>query len=620
MIRPQGGWKSTFNRAIGVYRREGLGSAINRILIWARTRRVNPVSGSGEYDRNDYAQWIERFDTPDEQARHAIAARIDTFAERPLISIVMPTYNPNAAWLIEVIESVRSQSYPHWELCIADDASTNAAIRPILERFATEDHRIKVVFRQQNGHISEASNSAVEIVSGSWIALLDHDDLLNEQALFRVADVINRHHDARMIYSDEDKVDEAGNRFEPYFKCDWNLDLFYSQNLFSHLGVYRTDLVRAVGGFRKGLEGSQDYDLALRCIEQINSDQIHHIPHVLYHWRVHAESTARSGDAKPYAVVAGERALNEHFVRRGVAARAEVSAYGYRVHYALPASPPRVSIIIRVGRDLPALHRSIATILEKTAYPDYEILLLAIEGDCASAELAADTRVRVLPIEPGPGQAAATNIAVRQATGEVVALLDNAIEVISPDWLSEMVSLALQSGIGAVGARLWYCAGMLNHGGIFLGMGQFHVAGFAHHRLARHGHGYFGRARLASSFSAVSDSCLVIRAAVFSEVGGLNEIDLQSAFNDVDFCLRVRACGYRNVWTPYAELKCDVPVLPNAQFLAEKHAGLNGDVRYMQEHWGTLLSSDPAYSPNLTRHDGDFSLAWPPQHVRIMEL
>jgi glycosyltransferase involved in cell wall biosynthesis len=614
MIRPQGGWKSTFNRAIGVYRREGIGGITGRILTVLRTRRVNPAPGSGAYDRNDYTQWIRRFDSPDVNARRAIAVRIDTFAERPLISVVMPTYNPNPAWLIEVIESVRRQSYPHWELCIADDASTDAAIRPILERFAAEDHRIKVTFRNKNGHISEASNSAIESAAGSWIALLDHDDLLNEQALFRVADVINRHHDVRMIYSDEDKVDEAGNRFEPYFKCDWNLDLFYSQNLFSHLGVYHTDLVRAVGGFRKGLEGSQDYDLALRCLEQIESDQIHHIPHVLYHWRVHAESTARSGDAKPYAVVAGERALNEHFVRCGVAARAEVSAYGYRVHYALPAVPPRVSIIIRVGQDLPALRLSIATILEKTAYPDYEILLLAIEGDCASAELAADTRVRVLPIEPGLGQATATNIAVRQATGEVVALLDNAIEVISPDWLSEMVSLALQSGIGAVGARLWYCAGMLNHGGIFLGMGQSHVAGFAHHRLPRHGHGYFGRAQLVSSFSAVSDSCLVIRAAVFSEVGGLNEIDLQSAFNDVDFCLRVRACGYRNVWTPYAELKCDVPLRKNAVVRTEMLASLDGDIRYMQEHWGALLSSDPAYSRNLTLQQEDFSLAWSPQY------
>jgi glycosyltransferase involved in cell wall biosynthesis len=611
MIRPHGGWKSVLVRAMGVYHRDGITGVVERIRQFVQTRQVNPTQGSGRHDRNDYVEWGRRYDTLDENAQCAIAASIDVLSEKPLISVVMPTYNPNPVWLIAAIESVRAQSYPNWELCIADDASTDAEIRPLLEQIAAKDSRIKVVFRRQNGHISEASNTALTIATGSWIALLDHDDLLNKQALFQVADAINRHRDVRMIYSDEDKIDEAGNRFEPYFKCDWNLDLFYSQNLFSHLGVYHSDLLRAVGGFRKGLEGSQDYDLALRCIERINPDQIHHIPYVLYHWRVHAESTARSGDAKPYAVVAGERALNEHFVRRSIAARAEVSDYGYRVHYALPATPPRVSLIIRTGNDLVALRRAVSSILEKTAYSNYEILLVNTGVSSGPGGLADDAKVRTISIERGLGLGAAVNSAFREASGDVIGLLDSSIEVTSAGWLSEMVSLALQPGVGAVGGRLLCPAGAAEQGGMVLGLGKSHIAGFAHHRLPRYGHGYFGRAQLISSFSAVSGRCLVIRSSIFAEVSGLNEADLQSIFSEVDFCLRVISRGYRNVWTPYAELKCHASRPLNVLSPNDIEVG------YMKDRWGDFLDSDPAYSLNLSLENADFSLAWPPRHRPI---
>ena len=275
-----------------------------------------------------YAKWVREFDTLNEPARVAMRGQIDQFANKPLISVVMPVYNPHPLWLEGAISSVLRQIYPRWQLCIADDASTDPAVRHMLKRYAQADPRIKVIFRKQNGHISAASNSALSLAHGEWVALLDHDDVLPENALFWVVDTINKHPECSLIYSDEDKIDEAGQRSDPYFKCDWNVDLFYSQNMFSHLGVYRIDLIRKVGGFRTGLEGSQDYDLALRCLEQVASTQVKHVARVLYHWRIHAASTAYSSEAKPYAMIAGERAINDHLNRIGVNAKAEAVGYG----------------------------------------------------------------------------------------------------------------------------------------------------------------------------------------------------------------------------------------------------------------------------------------------------
>ena len=282
------------------------------------------VADGQRVECNDYEEWIRRYDTLTDESRSRMRERIEGFEHKPLISIVMPTYNSELKWLVEAIESVRMQIYTNWELCIADDASTNKNVRPILERFAEKDVRIKVFFREKNGHISASSNSALNLVTGEYIALLDHDDLLPEHALFWVADAINNNPDAQLIYSDEDKIDKTGRRYEPYFKSDWNPDLFLSQNMISHLGVYRADLIKRVGGFREGYEGSQDYDLALRCIEQIDSHTIVHIPRILYHWRSHPGSTAQAGSEKNYALYAGERALNDHFTRIGVSANAEL--------------------------------------------------------------------------------------------------------------------------------------------------------------------------------------------------------------------------------------------------------------------------------------------------------
>jgi GT2 family glycosyltransferase len=615
IIRRKSGWKSTLKKAIKLYRREGF-AGIKRIIL-TKSCQVCLTIGSGEFDLNDYVEWIRRYDTLTDQIRAKMRSDIATWLVKPTISVVMPVYNPNAVWLQEAIESVLQQIYPHWELCIADDSSSNKAVRPILERYAKEDTRIKIIFREKKGHISAASNTALGMATGFWVALLDQDDLLAEHTLFWIVDAINRNPAARLIYSDEDKIDNLGRRFDPYFKCDWNVDLFYSHNMFSHLGVCRADLLNDIGGFREGLEGSQDYDLVLHCIELIEPRQIHHIPRVLYHWRVHAGSTAQSLDAKPYAMLTGKRALNDHFQRQRVDARAEPVGFGYRVQYTLPVDQPLVSIIIPTRNGFRLIKRCVKSILEKTSYPHYEVLLIDNGTDDLKTikyfnSLKRDARMRILRDNRSFNYSALNNAAVKIAKGEIVALVNNDTEVISQDWLTELVSHAMRPGIGAVGARLWYPDNTIQHAGIILGLGSNRVGGHPHNGVPRGQHGYFGRASLIQSFSAVTAACLVIRKSVYEEIGGFDEVNLQVAFNDVDFCLRAQEKGYRNVWTPYAELYHRESASRGYES-SRVSRRLAKEADYMKQRWGNTLLNDPAYSPNLTFDLNDFSLAWPPR-------
>jgi len=613
-IRVAGGWLHTFRKVIKIFRREGITGLRRRFAMIV------------ELSSWDYQKWVHRYDTLTDETRAKMRQIAGDFDHKPIISVVMPCYNPKPEWLREAIESVRRQIYPHWELCIADDASTDPAIRSILEDYSRSDARIKVVFREINGHISAASNSALELAAGEYVALLDHDDMLAEQALFRVAEAINRHPDAGLIYSDEDKISESGMRIGPYFKCDWNYDLFLSQNMISHLGVYNAELLRKIGGFSKGLEGSQDYDLALRCMEQLDSSQIVHIPRVLYHWRVHQNSAAQNATAKPYAYVAAERALNEHLARKGIFAQAErlPNCSSYRVRYTLPEPAPLVTLIILTRNGLHLIRQCLSNILEKTDYPNYEIIVFDYGSDDTQTLayfdiIGSDPRIRILRDDRPFNYSALNNRAVQVARGELVGLINNDIEVISGEWLTEMVSIALQPGVGAVGARLWYPNNTLQHGGVVL-LGLGGVAGHSHKHLPKGNPGYFGRAILQQSFSAVTGACLVVRRSTYLEVGGFEEENLKIAFGDVDFCLRVREAGYRNVWTPYAELYHHESATRGYEDTPEKQARFADEVRYMQDRWGSLLLNDPAYSPNLTLERKDFSYAWPPRVATLEEL
>ena len=568
-------------------------------------------------DLRDYQEWVRRYDTPDAAALEVMCQQVAALTASPKVSVVMPTYNANLVWLGEAIQSVKDQLYPHWELCIADDASTDPAVRPFLEKLAAEDARIKLVFRATNGHISAATNSALEAATGDWITFLDHDDLLPPHALFYMVRAIAANPDARMLYSDEDKLDEQGRRYDPYFKSDWNLDLFYSHNLVTHLAFYRRDLIARTGGLRDAYAGAQDYDLVLRAIEHIEPAQIVHVPFILYHWRAHAGSTATADlNIKPYAMLAGERALNDHFKRIGARARAQFVGHGYRARYKLPDVPPLVSIIIPTRNMVHLVKVCIESIKAKTRYKNYEIILMDNGSDDPAAlayfaEQAQADNFRVIRDDSPFCYSAINNLGAREARGEVLVFLNNDIEIITHEWLDELVSQACRPGVGAVGARLLYPNGMLQHAGIVLGIGGW--AGHSHKGFSSLAHGYVGRASLISSFSAVTGACLAVQKQHFMKVGGFDEVNLRVACNDVDLCLKFTEIGLRNIYTPFASLFHHESATRGYEDTPEKMARFQKEVSYMRSRWPALMANDPAYSPNLTLDHEDFGLAWPPR-------
>jgi O-antigen biosynthesis protein len=563
-----------------------------------------------------YANWVREFDAPNDEDQTAIRSAISQLGNAPIISVVVPVYRPNRVWLRQALESVRAQSYPHWELCIADDGSADPAVKALLDEFRSNDARVKVVYRPTNGGISAASNSALELATGAWIALLDQDDLLAEHALFWIANAIGQLPHARLIYSDEDKIDEIGERSDPYFKSDWNRDLFYSHNMICHLAAYSRALVVEVGGFRAAFDGAQDYDLALRCIEHLPSTSIHHIPRILYHWRVHGGSTASDTDAKPYALVAGQRALDSHFERRNIAAQVETDGSAYRVRYPLPSARPLVSLFIPTRNQVELLRICMESILGRTQYPDFEILIIDNGSDDPDAlqylrDIAAEPRVQILRDPREFNYSCLNNLAARHARGTVFGLVNNDIEVINSDWMTELVSHAVRPEVGAVGARLWYGDDTIQHAGVVLGIND--IAGHVHRFLPKGNRGARDRASVIQSYSAVTGACLFVRKALYEAIGGLNEVDLTVACNDVDFCLRLREAGYVNVWTPYAELYHHESVSRGFDDAPEKKARSAREISYMKRTWGEQLLNDPAYNPNLNLDAEDFGYAWPPR-------
>ena len=578
-------------------------------------------AGGGEVARSHYSEWVRQYDTLTDSDRAALRSAVAGLIKKPLISVVMPTYNADPAWLRQAIESVRSQLYENWELCIADDASTSEAAIAVLKEYQALDPRIKVVFRTENGHISKATNSAIALATGDWVALLDHDDLLTEHALAWVAITLEQHPQAQLVYSDEDKLKDDGERVDPYFKCDWNRALFYSHNMITHLGVYRRDLLNMIGGFRHEFVGAQDYDLVLRCIEHIDDSEIVHIPRILYHWRIHTGSTSNVDlSAKPYALFAGERALNEHFQRTETRAHSQFVGIGYRTHYDLPENPPLVSIVVPTRNKHELVQVCVDSIWAKTQYPKFEIVLVDNGSDDPQAlacfdRLAKAGKIRLLRYDKPFNYSAINNFGVSQAAGEVICLLNNDIEVISPQWLSEMVSIALQPKTGAVGAKLLYPNETVQHAGVICGTGGW--AGHAHKAFPSMSHGYFGRATLINEYSAVTGACLVVTKAKFDAVGGLDAEQLKVACNDVDFCLKLRANGLHNIFMPYAVLYHHESATRGYEDNPEKVARFKGEVAIMHARWGKALTEDPCYSPNLSLSHEDFSLAWPPRVERL---
>ncbi len=570
-----------------------------------KTRYVDP-----------YRQWVEEYDILSEADRVAIRAHIEELGWQPTISVVVPVYNTDEHCLHDMIESVRQQIYPRWELCIADDASTAPPVRRVLEEFREQDPRIKVVYRADNGHISAATNSALEMATGDFVALLDHDDVLAEHALYMVAHAIDEHPDADILYSDEDKLDAAGRRVDPYFKPDWNEELFYGQNFVSHLGVYRTSSIRAVGGFRSGFEGSQDYDLTLR-LKAATRGPIVHIPHILYHWRIFAGATTYSSTQVDGAALAARRAIREHLESLGERATVLAASAGnyHRVIHQEPDRWPKVSVIVPTRDHVELLAQCIKGLLEGTDYPDLEIIIADNESiDAKTTAFFVDVARRGVRIVPSPGAfnfSRINNAAAREARGDVLLFLNNDIAVIDRTWLKEMILHAARPGVGAVGARLLYPDGTIQHGGVVLGVGG--LAGHIHRGAPRNDPGYFGRLMLTQDISCITAACMAVPKVVFEKVGGFDEENLAVAFNDVDLCIRIREAGYRIIWTPYAELYHGESKSRGSDQCPTKIDRFHRELRYVLQRWPRQIAADPFFNPNLSLETAEADLAFPPR-------
>jgi GT2 family glycosyltransferase len=596
-------------RGLSYMRLYGLAAVKQKIL-----RDLLPVDTAADYDT-----WVGLYDTLTAADREAIADDVARMTSRPLISIIMPVYNTPEPYLRRALDTVLDQLYPNWELCIADDASKLPHVAEVLAEYAARDTRVKVVRREHNGHISAASNTALEIAKGEFIALMDHDDELPAHALYLAAREIVCYPDVDVIYSDEDKIDENGRRYDPYFKSDWNPDLFHGQNMVSHLGVFRRTLLTAVHGFRVGYEGSQDYDLVLRAVEKTNGARIRHIPHILYHWRVFSSSSSFSTVALPTATDAARRALQDHFDRVGLAATvgpAPGAEWYSRITYPLPDPAPMVSLLVPTRDKVELLRQCVEGLLGETDYPNLEVLVLDNNSQEAEtlayfAELEGRARVRVLSYDGPFNFSAVNNFGVRHARGEILGLINNDIKVIEPGWLSEMVRHAIRSEVGAVGAKLYYADDTIQHAGVVTGING--VANHIHKHLPREHPGYFGRLRLVQNMTCVTAACLLMRRSVYDEVGGLDEANLAVAFNDIDLCLRVREKGYLVVWTPFAELYHLESASRGSDMAPDKIARFTREIRHMHDRWGTTLTNDPYYNPNLTLDDVNFALAFPPR-------
>lgn len=545
-------------------------------------------------------EWIDL-----EQCRKDIAR----WSRQPRVSIIMPVYNVEPRWLELAIRSVKHQIYPNWELCMADDGSTRQDTLAVLHQL--DDPRFKVKFLENNRGIAGASNAALALAAGEYITFLDHDDELTLDALYHVVKAINEH-DPDLIYSDEDKLSLEGYHLEPHFKPDYSPDLILSTNYICHLTVYRKALLDQAGPFREGFAGSQDYDLTLRALD--HTDRVHHIPHVLYHWRMIPGSTAAQYSSKNYAWEAGRRAIEDTLQRRGIAGAALLGQYPgtYRVKRAIQGQP-RISIIIPFHDQPDLLRQCLDSILEKTTYPNFD--LLGVSNNSVIADTfavmehysAADHRIRFIRRDVPFNYAAINNFAVSQVTGEHLLLLNNDVAIITPDWLETLVEHSQRPEVGAVGAKLYYPDDTIQHGGVIIGVGG--IAGHAHRQFERHNPGYFARLHLIQNLSAVTAACLMVKKSLYEAIGGMDEQHLAVAFNDVDFCLRLREKGYFNVFTPYCELYHHESRTRGHEDTPQKQRRFIKEIEYMQKRHITILQNgDPYYNPNLPLDRDDFGM------------
>lgn len=559
-----------------------------------------------------YDAWLQQNHLTAERLR-AAETRAQALRSRPLISVVMPVYNSDPRYLEMALQSVEKQIYDNWEICIADDASSDQRVISFLESYQAKNSRVKVVRLEEHGHIAGATNAAIRLAAGDFLAFLDHDDELEPHALLEVAEVLQADTATDVIYSDHDILGEDGLRYGPSFKPGWSPELLLSYMYFGHLKVYRTALVRQLDGLRAGFEGSADYDLAMRLVELTN--RVQHIPKILYHWRAVASSMARSSKTKSYSFDAGRRAVQEALERRGINAMAihpEWARKGkvgiYKLGFADTANE-RVTIIIPTRDKYELLQRCIRSIEKRTLHKAYQILVIDNESrDAETLRYLAGTSHRVVRFATSAGFnfAEIVNFAVSSIETDFFVLLNNDTEVIAPEWLDEMLGYGRLSRVGAVGAKLLYLDQRIQHAGVIMG-----VHGLTGHACqpVRNDLAPAEYAQVARNYLAVTAACMLSRKSVFAEVGGFNARDLKVGWNDVDYCLRLRDHGYRVVMNPYAELY-------HLESQSRGDDKNESEIAYMKEHWNSYIANDPFFNTNFSRANSEFRIKTDPVEAR----
>jgi GT2 family glycosyltransferase len=564
-------------------------------------------------DGISYERWRRKYGT----TQQALAGqREHRFEQEPLISILVPLYRTPEKFLREMIASVEAQTYRNWELILSDGSGADSPITELLKEYEKKDARIRALHHGRQLRIAENTNEAIAAASGEFLAFGDHDDLLAPDALYECVRVLNERPETELIYTDEDKVDGSGRRyFEPHFKSDYNPELLCSMNYFCHLVVVKRSLQERAGLLDPAFDGAQDYDFVLRCTEQTGESQIAHIPKILYHWRAHQSSTAENPESKRYAFDAGCRAVQSHYDRLGIAAKVSDGEYPglYRTAFEIQGEP-LISILIPNKDHHDDLEKCIRSIEEKSDYRNYEYII--IENNSTEPETfetyqrleAENPKVHVVYYqeEGGFNYSKINNFGAEHARGEYLLLLNNDTEIISPDCLRQMLGYCQMEEIGIVGARLYYEDDIIQHAGVVLGFGG--IAGHAFIGQPRGDNGYFSRIICAQDYSAVTAACMMVKSSVFHAVGGMSP-ELRVAFNDIDFCMKVRAYGKRIVYNPYAELYHYESRSRGLEDTQEKIERFNREMAQFLDRWGDQVKAgDSYYNPNLTLDKADFSL------------
>ncbi|MDP2610328.1 MULTISPECIES: glycosyltransferase family 2 protein [unclassified Oceanobacter] len=568
--------------------------------------------GMSEYNEifkfkfSGYSEWMALVEGGLVQKRLEQCNTLASDTDMPMLSVVIPVYKPDLELFRRCVQSVLSQSYQKLELCLADDCSGLDELKEMMVDLQSQDNRVKVVFREQNGHISVATNDALALATGDYIVFMDHDDELSPYALEVVADEIVRNPEADIFYSDEDKIDALGRRIDPHFKSGFDPERILAQNYMSHMSVIRTDLVRRVGGLRKGVEGSQDHDLVLRCLDAINWNRkgVIHIPFILYHWRMVEGSTALASDQKSYTAVSGLKAVSDVLSSNTLVDSVEPGDVPNTYRVIWKRRPDiKVSIIMPTKNGGDLVRCAVESIYEKTTHKNFEIILVDNNSDDPKdiayfKELDSKGMVRLLEYPHPFNYSAINNYAVRYAQGDVVVLLNNDVEVIDGAWLEELVAHAMRPGVGCVGGKLLYSNGLIQHAGILLGSGG--VAGHQFKLLPQDSPGEDAQLAVVRQTSAVTAACLAVKKTVFDEVEGFDEDHLAVAFNDVDFCVKVHFSGYRNIWTPHVLLYHHESLSRGYEDTPEKQQRFASEVEFMQNKWGDRLKTDEFYNNNLS--------------------